>query len=492
MFVTVCAVMTTALPMTSLPQVNAQVPRAIDLTNRQAVIDSYKAEFDRTEPPMEFTGNISSCTPGTTSVAFQNSVLQRVNWYREMAGLPSVTYNSANHAAAQAGALISAAEKALSHTPAATAKCYTQLGYTGTSRSNLALGGSGVDAIDMYIDDFGDNNTYVGHRRWILSPELRGVATGDIPSDANLKTFSANALYVFDTSTAVSTRDGGVAWPPPGFVPDKVVYGRWSYVRSGANFSNAQVTVTGPNGVVTTNVEHRGDSMGPGIVFSPTITTNRAADTTYTVSITGVTGVPNSTITYNVTIIAINSPPSVSTGGVYGHRCSGRDLYIYADISDSENDKSSFELSGDTGDTELFTLKRNTHSGITYFTLHPKRALDPTRSTFTFRVLATDSLGASQTQDITVSIPKPSTKTLCPTRDITMKRTKSGATIRWSTVPLGAKATRFVVKVGGRTCTTTKSSCSIKGLRAGRYTVTVSASRPGLKTASTTTRLTLK
>ena len=113
-------------------QVWALRSEGIDISQRQAVIDAYISEFERTEPAMEFTGNVSTCSSGTTSTAYQLSVLQRANWYRQMAGLPDVVYNPANHAAAQAGALISAAEKRLSHTPAATAKCYTSIGYTGT------------------------------------------------------------------------------------------------------------------------------------------------------------------------------------------------------------------------------------------------------------------------------------------------------------------------------------------------------------------------
>jgi uncharacterized protein YkwD len=199
------------------PTVEATNVQSIDVTSRQQVMDSYVEEFLRQEPAMEFTGDVASCIPGTTSMAFQNSVLQRVNWYRMMAGLPSVVYNSANHPAAQAGALISAAQGALSHTPASSAKCFSQLGYTGTSSSNLAGGNSGVSAIDAYIDDYGDNNARVGHRRWILSPTLRAVSTGDIPRSKDSKyLWPSNALYVFDTQSAVAARDGGVAWPPRG------------------------------------------------------------------------------------------------------------------------------------------------------------------------------------------------------------------------------------------------------------------------------------
>lgn len=474
-------VLAASLAVTSVSPVPvlARGPRGIDISQRQSVIDSYMAEFERAEPAMEFTGNVSTCTPGTTSMAYQLSVLQRANWYRQMAGLPEVVYNSANHAAAQAGALISAAEKTLSHTPSATAKCYTSLGYTGTSSSNLALGGAGVKAIDMYINDFGDNNTDVGHRRWILSPELRGLATGDIPRQGSASSFEANALYVFDRIAAVTPRDGGVAWPPPGYVPDKVVFARWSYVRLGANFSNAQVTVVGPNGPVPVVVESRANFMGAGIVFTPTIPAARNADTQYTVTITGITGAPNSTINYNVTIVPINKAPRLIDFDVSGHSCSGREVFISPYFTDDESDQFSIEYADGSGDANTFELRATRSGTQTYYTLVPKKSLDPLRTTYSFALGATDSFGASRLESVTATIPTPSSRILCNPQTITMKRTKFGTTVKWTTVPLGAKATRFVVRVGSKTCSTSKTNCSVKGLKKGRYTVSVTASRSG-------------
>ena len=488
-----CRILVTSIVLVALlplvPPTNRQVlalrSQSIDISQRQAVVDAYLAEFERIEPAMEFTGNVSTCSPGTTSAAYQLSVLQRANWYRQMAGLPDVVYNLANHAAAQAGALISAAEQRLSHTPAATAKCYTSLGYTGTSSSNLALGSAGVHAIDAYIDDFGDNNTAVGHRRWILSPELRGLATGDIPQQSSGSGFAANALYVFDRITPVTPRDGGVAWPPPGYVPDKVVSARWSYVRLGANFANAQVVVTGPNGIVPTTIENRENFMGPGVVFTPTLPVTRNADTQYTVTISGITGAPSSTVTYNVVIVPINKAPRLFDLGVSGHRCSGRDIYITPYFTDFESDDFTVEYAEKSGDAEAFKLEVAPYGDRTNYTLRPKKSIDPSRTTYSFFLRATDSFGASSVETITATIPAPTSKTLCTPRTLTMKRTKSGAVVKWSMVPLGAKATRFVVKVGSKTCSTSKRTCVLKGVKKGRHRVSVTASRKGSQTVKT-------
>lgn len=472
--------------------VQALAPTAIDIANRQAVIDSYLTEFERPEPAMEFTGNVDQCAPGTTSTAYQLSVLQRVNWYRQMAGLPDVSYNSANYAAAQAGALISAAQGSLSHTPNPSAKCYTSLGYTGTSSSNLALGGAGVYAIDMYIDDLGDNNTRVGHRRWILSPTLRGVATGDIPENRQSKRqWSSNALYVFDTGAPLATRDSGISWPPPGYVPEPVVYNRWSYVRLGADFTNAQVTVTRPNGQsIPLIVENRTEFLGPGIVFTPTLPTTRTQDITYTVTITGVTGVPSSTITYDVTVVPINTAPRIEEIIVTGHPCTGN-LMIFPWVSDAELDSTTYEFAGVSPDEASFTIKRS-NAFSDDVSIVPTVALNVNRSLYTFSFRIIDSLGASRIETTSVVIPPPPRKTLCATKALSIKRTKAGTAVKWKVVALGTKPAKFVVRVGSQSCTTQKTTCTIKGLKKGRYTVWLTASRSGLSQVTTKTRLTLK
>ncbi len=476
------------------PTVYATGVQTIDIGNRQAVLDSYALEFGRVEPEMGFTGNIATCTPGTTSSAFQLSVLQRVNWYRMMAGLPSVGYNSSHHAAAQAGTLISAAEGALTHTPAANARCYTSLGYTGTSSSNLALGITGIKAIDAYIDDQGDNNTFVGHRRWILSRELRNVATGDTPQISTPgKTYNAsNALYVFDTQSPVSARDGGVAWPPPGYVPAPSVYARWSYVLLGANFTNAQVVVTGPDGPVSTSIQNRSDFMGPGIVFTPNIIPSRVADKTYTVVISGITGASSSTVTYSTTLIPVNSAPDLASVNVVGHRCSGSALYFFAQFADRENDEFRINVDSAASDVKHFSVTPSVSEKFLLFSA--KSTLDPMRQSFTIPIGLTDQYGLTRSLNVVVNVPSPKSTTLCAPRTPAIKRIRSGTKVSWQTVPLGARATKFIVKLSpsGKTCSTRSTSCTIAGLKKGTYNVTITASRKGSKTVSTTKRLTVK
>ena len=98
-----------------------------------------------------------------------------------MAGLGTVTESAIYSQRNQDAAVMMAAEGSLSHTPVGGWSCYTADGATAAGRSNLALGLSGVGAIDAYMQDFGANNTGVGHRRTMLYPQVQEMGTGDVP-----------------------------------------------------------------------------------------------------------------------------------------------------------------------------------------------------------------------------------------------------------------------------------------------------------------------
>ena len=73
---------------------------------RDAVVAAYRAEFEREPPDHGFTGNVADCEAGTTSQPFRDSIVQRANWYRQMAGLNTVTEDPSRSATAQRKALL--------------------------------------------------------------------------------------------------------------------------------------------------------------------------------------------------------------------------------------------------------------------------------------------------------------------------------------------------------------------------------------------------
>jgi uncharacterized protein YraI len=303
----------------------AAVP-AVDITSRAASAAFYYSYYTG-QPAIGWTGSQSSCIPGTTSSAFKAAVIDRVAFYRAMAGVPSsVGLSETSSVSNQQAALMFSRNNQLSHTPPTTWACYTAAGAQAAGSSNIALGTYGVGAIDAYMKDAGSNNAAAGHRRWILFPQTQSFGTGDVPSGGGFN--AANSLWVWDSNIngpRPATRDGYVAWPPPGYVPYQVVYPRWSFSYPGASFGGASVSVT-LNGASVPVAIDSSTANGYGentIVFRLNGMSHAgtwaipSSDQTYTVRISGVSvGGQSRTFTYNVTIFdpaTVDPGPATST-----------------------------------------------------------------------------------------------------------------------------------------------------------------------------------
>lgn len=253
--VTTGLVLTGALAFSIAPSSNAATALGINTSDRASVITAYQTWL---EPllavPTGWNGSIEGCQPGQPSQQNQDAVLSSINYMRAMAGLPAVSLNASMSAKSQAAALIMAANGFLSHTPPQSATCWTKDGYDGASHGNLALGwgyspdqltkSTGPRAIVGYMEDDGDGNQLVGHRRWLLSQSLVEVGNGD--------TSTSNSVYVFGGKTRAPV-NAWVSWPTAGFFPRELEpMGRWSLSHPKADFSRAQITVTTDSGKVNT------------------------------------------------------------------------------------------------------------------------------------------------------------------------------------------------------------------------------------------------
>ncbi len=225
---------------------------SVNTSSREQVREFYSAVFTAsTGVPINSTAVTASCIPGTNSPAFVNATLQRINWYRAMAGIPAaIAFNATESTKDQAAAVMMSEHGALQHVGSWTGwNCFTTDATNASANSNLALGNDGPDAITAYILDNGGNNSAVGHRRWILYPQTQVMGTGDVPPEGSY--YSANATWVFDANYGgprPATRTPFISWPPAGFVPYQVVFPRWSFALSNADLSAATVTMTS-NGV---------------------------------------------------------------------------------------------------------------------------------------------------------------------------------------------------------------------------------------------------
>lgn len=217
----------------------APVP-PIDRTSRQAVIDAYRRYYlTSAPPPIEWTGSVNPVNPGTTSLAFRKATLQRINWYRRMAGnLPNIVFDPQLNAKCQAGALMISAAGMFTPKPPTviptTWPAYTPEGVTGVRNSSLALNVNGPQAIDGYVADLEELG--VGHRLGLLEPARILSGTGDVQGNGSYG--DANNLWNGEGAPAVIPLVS--AWPPSGYVPivgvDSMQWPRrWSYLYQDGN-----------------------------------------------------------------------------------------------------------------------------------------------------------------------------------------------------------------------------------------------------------------
>jgi uncharacterized protein YkwD len=212
----------------------------IDRASRESVRAAY---LNRLRPahltPVRWSGSVSRCAAGAPSGATQAATRDAVNYYRAMAQLAPVSFDTALSGPAQKAALMMDANDALSHDPPSSWRCWSDDGAAAAGRSNLALGSGGAAAVSLYMADPGPGNTMVGHRRWILHAPTRSMGSGSTPT--------AHALTVFGGETATAGAPAWVPWPTPGYFPAEIEPdGLWSLSSNlpAVDLRRTSVTVT--------------------------------------------------------------------------------------------------------------------------------------------------------------------------------------------------------------------------------------------------------
>jgi uncharacterized protein YkwD len=283
---------------------------------RDQAVKNYK-ELYLSSSITNFTwnGDATTCTAGNLNDELLDKTLVRIKYFRKICGLSNdgLTMEAALNTKCQEASLIMGANNQLSHNPPTTWKCYTVGGAEAAAKGNIAIGGSDVKNIDLWMKDEGSNNTKVGHRRWILFSRASVFGFGC--------TDRASTLWVINADAALaplpSTTPGFIAYPPKGFVPKQVVYPRWSLsipypsYPFEVNFTNATVTMTNAAGEdMPLTIEYANDasriySGDHTIVWRPNgINLNSNMDVKYTVKVKNVlvNGVAKS-YEYDVNII---------------------------------------------------------------------------------------------------------------------------------------------------------------------------------------------
>lgn len=144
------------------------------------------------------------------------AVLARTNHYRLLCGLDTDVVLDADFIhQAQCAAEVCAGMDKLDHHPKKNPglpEDRWQAGKTGCAKSNLAMGGTGTRSIDMWMNDSDDSNRdRVGHRRWLLWPELDRMGYGE--------SGRYSAGHVIDGKGDSQADVPAVMFPPQGLMP---------------------------------------------------------------------------------------------------------------------------------------------------------------------------------------------------------------------------------------------------------------------------------
>jgi hypothetical protein len=316
----------------------ADVP-AVNIANRTAVSDFYHNYYCPSDKVMPaWTGDVAAGNAGTTSAAYAAAALERINFFRAMAGVSSgITLRDDWNAKCRQAALMMSAAGQLNHFPPASWQFYSTDGAEAAGKSDLSLGTAGPDAVTDLMRDDGDNNAAAGHRRWLLYPVSTEMGFGSVIPKVQF--LPATAVWVFQENPDNSVpRDFGVPWPPAGFVPFPLVFPRWSFSYPSADFSAASVAVTMNGAPVPVTLELSSVGTGDNAIVWKLTDANAGKggpDVMYhvTVSNVGIGGSPHE-FSYDVTQIDAELPLKQSkvqvTLGVFDKAAQRQDMIAHA------------------------------------------------------------------------------------------------------------------------------------------------------------------
>jgi uncharacterized protein YkwD len=250
--------------------------------------------------PTGYNGDESRCLAGGVSGASLTATRNAINFVRSLGGLAPVSFNSALNSRSQQTALMMSANKAVSHSPSRSWRCYTSTGAANAGRSNLALAYPKITSagvVGLYMQDPGGSNYGVGHRRWLLNPFATSMGSGS--------TNVANAITVIGPSSSARPNPTFVSWPTAGYFPNTIEPdGRWSLSAGnrGVSFAGSTVAVY-RNGarISATKLRVENGYAQPTMAFN--IPASQARSGAYTVVVRGIrAGNRNYTYTYHVSM----------------------------------------------------------------------------------------------------------------------------------------------------------------------------------------------
>lgn len=185
---------------------------------------------------------------GKLENGFIQDGVNMANFVRYLAGLPDdLLTNSTYNNQAQYGAVLLAATKELSHNPSKPddmSRNFYNVGHRATRNSNIAKGIYKLsDAVAAYMMDFGDSNLEdVGHRRWILNPQMKTIGFGYYNGYSTMKVKNTDRTRKFNYDY--------IAYPSEGYFPCNIFYADdfpygsnpWSIILNPEKYDNEKTS----------------------------------------------------------------------------------------------------------------------------------------------------------------------------------------------------------------------------------------------------------
>ncbi|MDR1712885.1 MAG: RICIN domain-containing protein, partial [Coriobacteriales bacterium] len=314
-------------------------------TRRDAVIAKYAYLLNNRWTGSHFTAVPSTVAPysaGSLASGYQQDALRTLNYARFLAGLPDdVTLDATYTNYEQHGTVVMAANNYLTHSPVKPAgmdQDFYETGYYGTSRGNIAMGYGNLPnaVITGWMEDADNGNiTMVGHRRWILNPNMAKTGFGEAG-----RYF---AMYAFDNTRSTAVDYEAIAYPSGAAFPSNVFgsYYPWSITLNLAYYNApvaSQITVTIKHGATTWtlnsndssslnssvaftdseyfNVNNQGYGVANCIIFRPKPSAVGTYSGEYTVTVTGIKQKNGAAASMTYTVNFFSMAPSITSASL--------------------------------------------------------------------------------------------------------------------------------------------------------------------------------
>lgn len=322
----------------------------IDLPQARGALRALAEDMLVSAPDALFSEGPSPTAPyaaGALEPGLIDAALCRMNFIRALAGLNPVQADEALNDLAQHGAVLMASLGTITHAPDRPSdmdEAFFSKGAQAAANCNLAffnwlapsLAAESVD--EFLLDDTEGNLAFLGHRRWLLSPNM-GQAGFGLAADEVGCCYAA--LYVTDTSAP--TDYDFICWPPEGAVPAELMRAEtpWSISLNSAKVdldrseprvaleefdSGARWVFDEPDDAPKDGayflIETSGFGDGPALIFRPDLADSPALEDGYeqnqiwTVTLSGLVsadGAPVEDIVYSVGVVSLEpiDPASV-------------------------------------------------------------------------------------------------------------------------------------------------------------------------------------